>query len=419
MPITPPARKTYRPPRRRGYSNATLAGYVKPVKEPDFSAPLLYEWNGAWRGEGWGRFFMRREGDWVNVFWYYGRPDSAHYFGRYKLEPGGRRAKGYAVGDPGPAATYYRQELIFMDNRSGGPGIKVRTWRLAAPTDDGKLVLFKKAQPKDSRLDKKSQAIPFEEAGIMGRFTREKGRTPLVLMRKALEKAPSGPCPGGAVKSMNPGEKKAGLRTALAKRYEDLWPEGKVGGDALRPPLFPGAGKAAERLRRLPEYKSCQVALAMPDPPLLQARINLLNDHKTLICATPGLKQGLVRFTPDMLPMARRSTELRGHHLAVAGRPIRPPEHKLPSVSLMIVSALAADGQGRLLGDGRGLIDFLIAILGRAGAWAKNAKTGGAVSGRADNGPDSGRALGCAGPSGRHPGAGDPQPGGESRGRDL
>ena len=173
---------------------------------------------------------------------------------------------------------------------------------------------------------------------------------------------------------MGPGVTKEALRTALAERYDDLWPDGRVGGEALRSPIFPGAGKAAERLRRLPEYKNCQVALAMPDPPLLQARINLLNDNKTLICATPGLKQGLIRFTPGMLPMAKRSTGLRGHQLASAGQPLRPPEQKLPTAGLMVISAMAVDAKGRVLGDGRGLADFLAALLVRAGALSKSAR---------------------------------------------
>ena len=356
-----------------GYGGAVLVGYVKPAKEPDFVAPLLYEWNGSWRGEGWGRFFMKRDGDRVDVFWYYGRMDSPHYFGRYRLEPGGRRAKGYAVGNPGAAATYYRQELSFADNLGGGPGIKVRTWRLAAPTDDGKMVLFRKPGDKDSRLIKTTQAVPFEEGRVLNRFCLGQGWRSRIHHAEGAGQGPARQNPGGAV-NMENGGRKSSLREALAKRYKDLWPDSQVGGDAMRSPLFPGAGKAAERLRRLPEYKSCQVALIMADPPLLQARINLLNDNKTMICGTPGLKQGLIRFTPGMLPLAKRSTSLRGHQLAGSGQPLRPPEHKLPAVGLMIVSALAADQDGRLLGDGRGLADFLAALLVRAGAWSKNAK---------------------------------------------
>ena len=175
-----------------GYGKASLVGYVKPVKEPDFAPPLLYEWNGTWRGEGWGRFYLRREGDLVNVFWYYGRLDSPHYFGRYRLEPGGRRAKGYVVGGEGVAATYFRQELTFADNLNGGPGIKVRTWRLIAPTDDGKVVLFKKPAYKDSRLVKAAPKIPTEEGRLLGRFASEKDRDPALMMRRALEKAAKG-----------------------------------------------------------------------------------------------------------------------------------------------------------------------------------------------------------------------------------
>lgn len=158
---------------------------------------------------------------------------------------------------------------------------------------------------------------------------------------------------------------KEGLRQELAGRWPQLWPES---GEPGRPPRFPGAGKAAERLRRLPVWRRARNVFIMPDPPLLQARINALADNKTLIAATPGLKQGLVRVTPDRVPIPLRPRLLRGWSLVQAGRVLRFPQARLGRVELMLGAVLAVDQQGRTLGDGRGLLDLSWVLLRELGA---------------------------------------------------
>jgi 5-formyltetrahydrofolate cyclo-ligase len=105
-----------------------------------------------------------------------------------------------------------------------------------------------------------------------------------------------------------------------------------------------------------------------PEPALLQVRINALNDGKALLAASPGLKQGLVRLTPDMVPLAARSRELTGHAMVKAGRRLRLPAGRMGPVGLVVGAALAADQGGRLLGDGRGMLDLFWAILLHLGA---------------------------------------------------
>ena len=155
---------------------------------------------------------------------------------------------------------------------------------------------------------------------------------------------------------------KAQLRTALRVLWADLWPVGEAD-LPLRPPEFVGCNKAAELLRRQPAYQKASVLAVMADPALLQVRINALQDGKTLIAATPGLKQGLVRITPQGMPLPRRSRELRGGALFQAGKPLRLPQARLKKVDLVVGTALASDPQGLLLGDGRGLLDLLVAVL--------------------------------------------------------
>ncbi len=164
---------------------------------------------------------------------------------------------------------------------------------------------------------------------------------------------------------MNQAQEKQILREKLAQRFARLWPLDQPG--PLRPPEFPQAGKAAERLRRQAVYRAARVIAIQPDPVLLQARINALMDGKTLIAATPGLKQGLVRLSPDMVPVAARSRELTGHAMIKSGRQLRFPAANLGKVDLVVGSCLGFDQEGRLLGDGRGLLDLFYAILRHLG----------------------------------------------------
>jgi 5-formyltetrahydrofolate cyclo-ligase len=159
-------------------------------------------------------------------------------------------------------------------------------------------------------------------------------------------------------------EEKQTLREELARRFASLW--GQRPGP-LRPPLFPGRGKAAERLRRLPVWRRARVVAVMPDEALLQVRVNALADGKTLIAATPGLKQGLVRITPGQVPVARRPRELAGSALVGVGTPLRFPHARLEAVELVVGACLAVDQRGCLLGDGRGLLDLLWTLLGAVG----------------------------------------------------
>ena len=167
---------------------------------------------------------------------------------------------------------------------------------------------------------------------------------------------------------MNSAEIKQQMRRDLGARWAGLWPDTAV---PDRPPVFQGVGKAAQRLRALPQYRLARNIFIMPDPVLLQVRINALQDGKNLLAATPGLKQGLVRITPDFVPVAARSRDLRGGAMFKAGRPLRLPEDIPGKVDLIIGPAVAADRAGNLLGDGRGLLDLAYALLSRVGSVSK------------------------------------------------
>lgn len=161
------------------------------------------------------------------------------------------------------------------------------------------------------------------------------------------------------------------LRRELTRRWPDLLPQD---GSPLRPPIFEGRNRAAERLRRRGEYRTADSALVMPDPVLLQVRINAVSDLDSLVAATPGLKQGLVRLVADALPMASRSRDLRGGSMFSAGKPMRFPEARLGQVRLMVIAGLAVDHAGLVLDDGRCLAALTLALIKRLGSWKTRSK---------------------------------------------
>ena len=139
-------------------------------------------------------------------------------------------------------------------------------------------------------------------------------------------------------------------------------------GPEFKPPLFPGQGKAAERLRRQPEYLRARTVAVLPYPVLSQARVSVLNDNKMLIAASPGLKQGFVRLTAQMVPLPDRPRLLAANSLAQSGKRLRLPQSKLGRVDLLVGAGLAVDREGGVLGDGKGLFDLVWALLCAAGA---------------------------------------------------
>ena len=164
---------------------------------------------------------------------------------------------------------------------------------------------------------------------------------------------------------------KEALRHELLARWADLE---RAGGGPDGLPLFSGMGRAAQRLRGAVEYHAARSVLVMPEPALLQARVNLLMDKGRMIAATPGLKKGLVRVEAGQVPVPRRSRDLRGGALEKAGKVLRFPRARLGRVDLMLVTGLAADQRGVLLGDGRGLNDLAWAVLVKLKAVSKATK---------------------------------------------
>jgi hypothetical protein len=181
-------KKTLEQARAAGYGNPRrLAHVLPPQKAARFAPPVLYTWSGAWRGEGWGRFFLARRGQELLMFWYYANLEGPKFYGRYRLAPDGKSAEGMAVGQPGPKARFYRHRLEFDTASSAGPRVRLTSWRLAAPLDDGRLVRFAKPRATATVLIKAAQAVPEKEQSILdGLFASP---TPQSLYEQAVAKA--------------------------------------------------------------------------------------------------------------------------------------------------------------------------------------------------------------------------------------
>jgi 5-formyltetrahydrofolate cyclo-ligase len=159
------------------------------------------------------------------------------------------------------------------------------------------------------------------------------------------------------------------IRQSLWLRYQELWPGM---GQKNRPPEFLGQNKAAERLRRTQAWRLSRCVVVLPDPVLLQVRINALQDGKQLMAVTPALKQGFVRLEPSGVPFALRKQSLGGHAMAKCGKRLLFPNAKPGRAQLMVIPALAVGADGLVLGDGRGVADLAYALLRAMGAIKQN-----------------------------------------------
>jgi 5-formyltetrahydrofolate cyclo-ligase len=132
-----------------------------------------------------------------------------------------------------------------------------------------------------------------------------------------------------------------------------------------RIPNFVGAEKAAQNLRSLNEYKTAKVVFCNPDAPQRPVREMALRDGKTVVMATPKLRQGFLLIDPKNIPSNRifEASSIRGAFKY--GRSIEPDKVK---VDLFIAGSVAVSPDGGRLGKGTGYSDQEHSILKNAGS---------------------------------------------------
>jgi len=132
-----------------------------------------------------------------------------------------------------------------------------------------------------------------------------------------------------------------------------------------RIPNFIGAEKAAQNLISLPEYTNAIVIFCNPDSPQRPIREMALRDGKTLVMATPKLRQGFLLLDPRSIPSNRIFEASTIHGAFKYGRSIEPDKVK---VDLFIAGSVAVSPDGGRLGKGTGYSDQEYSILKNAGS---------------------------------------------------
>jgi len=132
-----------------------------------------------------------------------------------------------------------------------------------------------------------------------------------------------------------------------------------------RIPNFVGAEKAAQNLRKMPEYLSTRALFCNPDSPQKPVREMALKDGKTVVMATPRLKQGFLLIDPATIPSNSLSEASTVHGAFHYGRSVKPNEVR---IDLFVAGSVAVAPDGGRLGKGTGYSDQEYALLKNAGA---------------------------------------------------
>jgi 5-formyltetrahydrofolate cyclo-ligase len=121
-----------------------------------------------------------------------------------------------------------------------------------------------------------------------------------------------------------------------------------------RIPNFVGAEKAANNLRNLPEYNSAKVVFCNPDSPQRPVREMALQEGKTVVMATPRLREGFLLLDPHNIPSNHMSEASTIHGAFKYGRSVKPNEIK---IDLFVAGSVAVAPDGGRLGKGTGYSD--------------------------------------------------------------
>ena len=130
-----------------------------------------------------------------------------------------------------------------------------------------------------------------------------------------------------------------------------------------RIPPFPGQNKAAERLRRTTLYRKSFTVMVPPDRPQLQVRINLLQDRKRLIMATPGLRDGFYEIPVSQISPSLWAKAVSSSGVTRYGRKLATTVGEIGRVDLLVTGAVAVSLEGDRIGKGTGYFDLEYMIL--------------------------------------------------------
>ncbi|MEU6645049.1 5-formyltetrahydrofolate cyclo-ligase [Saccharomonospora sp. NPDC046836] len=133
-------------------------------------------------------------------------------------------------------------------------------------------------------------------------------------------------------------------------------------------PDFAGSARCHELLRELPAYHAAATVFITPDNSLERLRALALDDGKTVLVPTFGMRRGIVALRPDAVPPADRELaatldglERKGQRLTLAQLT------DIGGVDLLVTGAMAVTSQGVHIGGGQAYLDLEWGILTELG----------------------------------------------------
>jgi 5-formyltetrahydrofolate cyclo-ligase len=166
-----------------------------------------------------------------------------------------------------------------------------------------------------------------------------------------------------------------GLREAREEKWalrEEVW--GRLTREKLaafplpvrgRIPNFKGSSAAAAILAGQPEFRSARLVKVNPDSPQRPIRQAVLDSGKTLLVATPRLREGFLRIEGVGLSSAERRQAATIDGAARFGTPIGLDQ--LPRPDLIVVGTVAVAPSGARVGKGEGYAELEYATLRQLG----------------------------------------------------
>lgn len=124
-----------------------------------------------------------------------------------------------------------------------------------------------------------------------------------------------------------------------------------------RIPNFIGAGKAAERLGKLEEWRNASIIKANPDSPQRWVREKALEENKIVYMAVPRLRKEKC-FLKIKSAMGKKASTIKGAFRY--GREVFPWE--MEKIDLMVMGSVAVNLNGARVGKGGGYSDLEYAI---------------------------------------------------------
>lgn len=136
-----------------------------------------------------------------------------------------------------------------------------------------------------------------------------------------------------------------------------------------RIPNFIGAREAAERVTRLPEWRSARVVKANPDAPQKWLRLAALQQGKKLLMATPRLREGFLLLDPARIPpsLYQKASTIRGAFSLGQRIGLEQLAPRLGRIDFIVTGSVAVDRRGRRLGKGEGYAEIEYAVLRELG----------------------------------------------------